>query len=124
MDSGRGQASPGAFCDYQIAFGCPSSTDAAWRDTAVTWTLRPVYGLWNRSVAKPLAGLSLEGASAETIALSVALGLVFGMFPVYGCPTLLCAAAAIVLRLNSPAVQLVNYLISPLQLALLVPFNR
>jgi hypothetical protein len=36
----------------------------------------------------------------------------------------LCAAAAIVLRLNFPAVQVVNYLISPLQLALLVPFNR
>jgi uncharacterized protein (DUF2062 family) len=68
--------------------------------------------------------LSLEGTSAEKIALSVALGVVFGTFPMYGCPTLLCAAASIVLRLNFPAVQCVNYLISPLQIALLVPFNR
>jgi uncharacterized protein (DUF2062 family) len=58
------------------------------------------------------------------IALSVALGLVFGIFPMYGFPTLLCAAAALVLRLNFPAVQLVNYLTSPLQLVLLAPFNR
>ena len=80
----------------------------------MTWT----------GIAKWLAVPPLEGVAAETIALIVALGLVFGTFPMYGCPTLLCAAAAILLRLNWPALQLVNYLISPLQLVLLVPFNR
>jgi uncharacterized protein (DUF2062 family) len=68
--------------------------------------------------------LSLEGVTAETLALSVGLALVLGVFPVYGCPTLLCAAAAIVLRLNLPAMQLVNVLTSPLQLALWIPFHR
>jgi uncharacterized protein (DUF2062 family) len=68
--------------------------------------------------------LSLEGVTADTLALSVALALVLGVFPVYGCPTLLCAAAAIVLRLNLPAMQLVNALTTPLQLALLIPFHR
>ena len=80
----------------------------------MTWT----------GIAKRLAIPPLDGVAAETIALIVALGLVFGTFPMYGCPTLLCAAAAVLLRLNWPALQLVNYLISPLQLALLVPFNR
>ena len=80
----------------------------------MTWT----------GIAKRLAIPPLDGVAAETIALIVALGLVFGTFPMYGGATLLCAAAAIVLRLNWPALQLVNYLISPLQLALLVPFNR
>ena len=37
---------------------------------------------------------------------------------------LLCALAAIVLRLNLPAIQLVNQLSSPLQLALLIPLSR
>jgi uncharacterized protein (DUF2062 family) len=68
--------------------------------------------------------LSLEGMTAETLAMSVGLALVLGVFPVYGCPTLLCAAAAIILRLNLPAMQLVNALTTPLQLALLVPFHR
>jgi uncharacterized protein (DUF2062 family) len=67
---------------------------------------------------------SLEGAAVDTLALSVGLALVLGVFPVYGCPTLLCAAAAIVLRLNLPAMQLVNALATPLQLALLIPFHR
>jgi uncharacterized protein (DUF2062 family) len=68
--------------------------------------------------------VSLEGVTTETLALSVGLALVLGVFPVYGCPTLLCAAAAIILRLNLPAMQLINVLTSPLQLALLIPFHR
>jgi hypothetical protein len=62
--------------------------------------------------------------TAETIALSVALGMALGVFPVLGCPTLFCALAAVTLRLNLPAIQFVNYLVYPLQLALLIPFFR
>jgi uncharacterized protein (DUF2062 family) len=61
---------------------------------------------------------------AEAIALCIALGLVLGVCPVLGCPTILCALAAMLLRLNLPAIQLINYLASPLQLTLLVPFIR
>jgi uncharacterized protein (DUF2062 family) len=60
----------------------------------------------------------------EAIALCVAVGLVLGVCPVYGCPTILCALAAILFRVNLPAIQFVNYLASPLQLILLVPFVR
>jgi uncharacterized protein (DUF2062 family) len=67
---------------------------------------------------------ALKNLNPEALALIVALGLVFGTFPVYGCSTLLCLLAALVLRLNAPAVQAVNYLATPLQLALLVPFHR
>jgi hypothetical protein len=58
------------------------------------------------------------------VALLLALGLVLGTFPIYGCPTILCALAALSLRLNVPALQVVNRLTTPLQLALLVPFAR
>jgi uncharacterized protein (DUF2062 family) len=60
----------------------------------------------------------------ESISLSVALGLVFGVFPVFGFPTIFCALAALTLGLNLPAIQAVNYLAYPLQLILLVPFIR
>lgn len=68
--------------------------------------------------------MATTGSSPETVALILSLGLVLGTFPVVGCPTLLCAVAAVVLRLNLPAVQLVNQLSSPLQWALLIPFAR
>ncbi|HMD71185.1 MAG TPA: DUF2062 domain-containing protein [Bryobacteraceae bacterium] len=75
------------------------------------------------TLRRRLAALAGGGAAPETMALSVALALLLGVFPVYGCPTLLCAAAAVLLRLNLPAMQLVNLLTSPLQLALLAPFG-
>ena len=67
---------------------------------------------------------AMEGLSPETMALMLAVGLVLGTFPVYGCPTVLCALAALALRLNVPALQLVNQLSTPLQIALLVPLAR
>ncbi|HLH16075.1 MAG TPA: DUF2062 domain-containing protein [Bryobacteraceae bacterium] len=66
----------------------------------------------------------LNGLSAEEAARIVAVGFVLGTVPVYGLPTLLCAGAALVLRLNLPALQIVNQLIVPVQLALLLPMVR
>ena len=43
-------------------------------------------------------------------------------FTLVGSTTILCGIAAIVFRLNLPAIQLVNYMVYPLQLILLIPF--
>jgi uncharacterized protein (DUF2062 family) len=67
---------------------------------------------------------SIRDLSAENIALILAVGLVLGTFPVYGCPTLLCVLASLVLRVNFPALQVVNQLTLPLQIAMLVPLAR
>ncbi len=66
--------------------------------------------------------VSVQDLSGEHIAIMLAMGLVLGTFPVYGCPTVLCLAAALLFRLNAPLLQLVNQLTSPLQLALVFPF--
>ena len=71
-----------------------------------------------------LKDLLRSGITPEKIALSVALGMVLGVFPVLGSTMLLCALAAWILRLNLAAIQAVNYLVYPLQFALLVPFLR
>jgi uncharacterized protein (DUF2062 family) len=52
----------------------------------------------------------------------MAWGIVLGVFPVLGSTTILCGLAAIIFRLNLPAIQLVNYMVYPLQLLLLIPF--
>lgn len=79
---------------------------------------------WRRRVLTPVVDLLRQGVTPEKIALSVALGAALGVFPVLGSTTLLCGVAALVFRLNLPTIQLVNYLIYPLQLALLVPFMK
>jgi uncharacterized protein (DUF2062 family) len=75
-----------------------------------------------RKIVLPLLALLRQGITPEKLALSIAFGFVLGVFPALGTTTLLCTGAALLLRLNLPAIQLVNYLVYPLQLALLVPF--
>lgn len=67
---------------------------------------------------------SLNGISGDTVAIMLAVGFVLGILPMYGIPTVLCLLAALAFRWNSPALQLLNQLISPLQLALALPFAR
>src|SRR5260370_17898976 len=72
----------------------------------------------------PILNMLGKGRTPEKIALSVALGAALGVFPALGWSTALSAIAAIVLRLNLPAIQLVNYFVYPAQIVLLVPFFR
>ena len=77
-----------------------------------------------RRVTAPILQLLRQGITPEKIALSIALGVTLGIAPMLGTTSLLCFLAALALRLNQPAIQLVNYLVYPLQLALLVPFLK
>ena len=63
-----------------------------------------------------------EGMSLKKITLCITLGITLGIFPVLGMTTMLCTLAALAFRLNLPAIQLVNYMVYPVQIALLVPF--
>jgi uncharacterized protein (DUF2062 family) len=73
---------------------------------------------------KPFVQLLRQGVSPEKIALTIALGIILGVTPVLGSTMLLCTFAAILFRLNLPAIQLVNGVVYPLQFILLVPFYR
>ncbi len=81
-------------------------------------------GFFRRRIARPIVELLRQGVTPEKMAMSLALGVALGVFPVLGTTTTLCALAALILRLNLPAIQIVNYLVYPLQIALLIPFFR
>src|ERR1700730_11684961 len=80
--------------------------------------------LFHRRLVRPILDLLRQGVTPEKIALSLALGIALGVFPLLGSTTALCALAALVLRLNLTVIQLVNYFVYPLQIALLIPFFR
>jgi len=65
-----------------------------------------------------------QGISPPRLAFTLALGFAIGCIPVIGIPTVLCAAVALAMRLNLPAIQAANYAAMPLQLLLIVPFVR
>jgi uncharacterized protein (DUF2062 family) len=62
--------------------------------------------------------------SPASAALALSLGVVLGIFPVYGLPTILCLLASVLLGVNFPVLQLVNQICWPLQIAMLVPLAR
>jgi uncharacterized protein (DUF2062 family) len=79
---------------------------------------------FRRRLVAPLLQLLRQGVTPEKLALSVALGASVAVVPVLGVSTLVCALLALWLRLNMPAIQLVNYLLTPAQLLLIIPFLR
>lgn len=79
---------------------------------------------WQRRIRRPVIQLLKQGLAPEKLALTIALGIVLGTIPVLGSTSIACAAAATVLGLNQAAIQGVNYLVYPLQIALLIPFLR
>jgi uncharacterized protein (DUF2062 family) len=79
---------------------------------------------WHRKFVVPIIAQLTQGVTPQKLALTIALGLMLGIFPILGSTTALCALAGIILKLNQPVIQLLNYLSYPLQLALLIPFYR
>ena len=75
-----------------------------------------------RKIVEPVKRFLAQGLSSRELSLSIAFGVTLGTIPVLGMTTILCSLAAIVLRLNLPVIQFANYLVYPLQIALLVPF--
>ena len=79
---------------------------------------------WQERVVALIAAQFTQGFTPQKISLTVTLGLTLGVFPIFGATTTLCALAGLWLKLNQPVIQLVNYLASPLQLALILVFVR
>ena len=79
---------------------------------------------FKKRLIDPLLALLRQGLSPSDLALCVALGIGIGLFPVLGVSTPALTVLALTLRLNLAAIQLVSYAISPLQLALIIPFMR
>ena len=78
--------------------------------------------LKDNKLTRLVLGLLRQGMTPHKIALTLALGTVLGVMPLIGATTTLCAVAALALGLNLPLIQLINYLVYPLQFLLLIPF--
>ena len=77
-----------------------------------------------RKVLHPIRTLLKQGVTPEKISLGIALAVAISICPLLGLPTLLCTVLAVTLRLNLPLMQIVNYLLTAPQWALIIPFLR
>ncbi len=114
-------------CLRAVAIAAASRGRAAGGNSAAASRTIAATGMatwWRRRLLDPLLALLRQGVAPRSLALAVTLGAGIGIFPVLGISTLVLTALALPLRLNLPAIQLVNYAVSPLQLLLIIPFLR
>ena len=76
----------------------------------------------DNKLVRLMVELLSQGITPQKVALTLCLGLVFGVMPVIGATTIVCTVAAFGLRLNLVLIQIVNQLAYPLQILLLIPF--
>ena len=84
----------------------------------------PHRTFWSRRVTGPILTQLTQGVTAEKIALTLALGLVCGLFPFVGFTTALCFVVAYTFRLNQPIIHVVNQLLWPVQLPLIAVYVK
>jgi uncharacterized protein (DUF2062 family) len=65
-----------------------------------------------------------EGLTAETLAFSITIGIVAGLFPVIGTTTLVSVLLTLVFRQNLMIVQAVQWLLGLAQVFLIIPFMQ
>ncbi len=78
----------------------------------------------HEKIIAPLKQQLTQGVTPHHLALTCSLGTVLGIFPILGSTTLLCLIVGVIMKLNQPAIQTVNYLAYPAQIALLPAFVR
>eukprot|EP00249_Psilotum_nudum_P018196 c26685_g1_i2 orf=735-1457(+) len=92
-----------------------------------SWHCKTLLVQWGRRlVVDPLLFIVRREVEPKLLSLSAALGLTLGVFPVCGITLFLCALAAALLRsaCSVPTLMLANFIATPLELGLIVPFLR
>ena len=64
----------------------------------------------------------MQGVSPRELALTCSFAFMLGLFPMLGTTTLLCLLVGMYFKLNQPALQILNYLITPLHLLMIPTF--
>ncbi|KAK4708828.1 hypothetical protein R3W88_029753 [Solanum pinnatisectum] len=84
-------------------------------------------GSWiHKKIVDPLLQILRRGAEPKQLAFSGALGATLGLFPICGVAVFLCGVAIAVLGslCHAPTVLLVNFIVTPIELSLVIPFLR
>ena len=74
------------------------------------------YKLWI-----PILGFLKQGITPEKLSLTIAFGVVFGIFPIVGFTTIFCLLSAFIFRLNKAVILFINFSLYPLQILLIIP---
>jgi uncharacterized protein (DUF2062 family) len=77
-----------------------------------------------RRIVQKAKGFLSQGLQPRELAASIAIGVLIGVFPIYGTTTFVLVFLAWRLSLNLPLMLFVSYLLTPMQLLLIIPLMR
>lgn len=104
-------------------------------------TILRIMEFLKSKIYDPFVNLFRSGMDRKVLSLSIAVGLVSGIFPVpglnnlqtlrsrvsirfLGTTSLVCIALCMLLKCNIPAAQLINLIVTPIELFMFIPFIR
>ncbi|KAH7366110.1 hypothetical protein KP509_18G063800 [Ceratopteris richardii] len=81
---------------------------------------------WRSKIADPILLILRRGTEPKQLAFSTALGFTLGVFPICGVTVFLCGVAAAILgsKCHTPSLMLANFIATPIELSLIIPFLR
>ncbi|KAI9070633.1 hypothetical protein K1719_047405 [Acacia pycnantha] len=81
---------------------------------------------FQNKVIDPLLLILRRGAEPTQLAFSAAFGITLGIFPICGVTVFLCGVAIALLKssCHAPTLMLANFIATPIELSLIVPFLR
>jgi uncharacterized protein (DUF2062 family) len=79
---------------------------------------------FTHKVLIPFRLVPKDGLSPEKLAFSITIGLMAGLFPVFGATTLLSLLLTLIFRQNLMVVQSVQWIMGVFQIVLIIPFMR
>jgi uncharacterized protein (DUF2062 family) len=77
-----------------------------------------------RNLGQKFTNLLKQGLSPKELALSISVAVLIGVFPIYGTTTFFLAFLALKMRLNMPIMLAISYILTPVQILLIIPFAR
>ncbi len=77
-----------------------------------------------QKVKETVTGALKQGWTPDEVCWSTAWGWTVGLFPIYGVTTVTLGVVGMVWKLNHSILQAFNYLVSPLKVALIIPYIR
>jgi uncharacterized protein (DUF2062 family) len=86
--------------------------------------LPPRRSFWQRRLRDPIVALLTHGVTPDKLAATLAVGTAVSLFPFFGMTTLFNVLVGLKLRMNQPLLQAINYLLTPLHLAMIFVYVR
>lgn len=83
---------------------------------------RPSF--WKRRLGDPVRALLTQGVAPDKLAATFAVGTAASLFPFLGFTTTFNILLGLWFRMNQPLLQVINYLLTPLHLAMILVYVR